>query len=162
MSIELIPACQWHLLDPSRGLGRGFTRAVIRISMLSKYSIAAAFFLLISTPTIVLAQNESAPTATSTPTMIPTIPQIQLQPQPGYGPAPLTVGFYASSSDPDGAPFESFIWNFGDGQVSNLPPTVLFHTYTNPGSYVVTVTATTSDGREASSFAGIIVTPPAQ
>jgi PKD repeat protein len=126
--------------------------------MFCKYSIAA-LLILISTHAIALAQNESA---TSTPMMIPTIPHIQLQPLPGYGPAPLTVGFYASSSDPEGAPFQMFRWNFGDGQVSTLPPIALFHTYTNPGSYVVTVTATTSDGKVASSFAGIIVTPPAQ
>jgi PKD repeat protein len=94
--------------------------------------------------------------------MLPTIPHITLQPLPGYGPAPLTVGFMTSSSDAEGAQFETFRWNFGDGQVSTLPPTALFHTYTTPGSYVVTVTATTSDGHQASSFAGIIVTQPAQ
>jgi PKD repeat protein len=132
--------------------------------MSRKYSIALAIFLLLSTtPTLVRAQNnDGAPTATRTPMMIPTLPHIQLQPLPGYGPAPLTVGFFASSSDPEGAPFAMYRWNFGDGQVSTLPPIALFHTYTNPGSYVVTVTATTTDGHQASSFAGIIVTPPAQ
>jgi len=132
--------------------------------MSRKYSIAVAIFLLASTsPTFVRAQNNNgAPTATRTPMMIPTIPHVQLQPLPGYGPAPLTVGFYASSSDPEGAPFAMYRWNFGDGQVSTLPPIALFHTYTNPGSYVVTVTATTTDGHQASGFAGIIVTPPAQ
>ena len=125
-------------------------------------SSIAALILLASMPTFARAQNNNgAPTATRTPMMIPTIPHIQLQPVPGYGPAPLTVGFLASSSDPEGAPFQMFRWNFGDGQVSTLPPLALFHTYTNPGSYVVTVTATTSDGRQASAFAGIIVTPPA-
>jgi hypothetical protein len=134
--------------------------------MSRKYSIAVAFFLLASrlmTPGLVRAQNlNGVPTATRTPMMIPTIPHIQLQPLPGYGPAPLTVGFFASSSDPHGAPFAMYRWNFGDGQVSTLPPIALFHTYTNPGSYVVTVTATTTDGHQASGFAGIIVTPPAQ
>ena len=132
--------------------------------MSRKYSIAVAIFLLASTmPALVRAQNNNgAPTATSTPMMIPAIPHIQLQPLPGYGPAPLTVGFFASSSEPEGAPFAMYRWNFGDGQVSTLPPIALFHTYANPGSYVVTVTATTTDGHQASGFAGIIVTPPAQ
>jgi len=123
---------------------------------------AAIFIMIASTRTFVLAQNGAGPSATRTPMMLPTIPHIQLQPLPGYGPAPLTVGFMTSSSDAEGAQFETFRWNFGDGQVSTLPPTALFHTYTTPGSYVVTVTATTSDGHQASSFAGVIVTQPAQ
>jgi len=63
---------------------------------------------------------------------------------PAYGPAPLTVGFFVSSLNPDAAPITSYIWNFGDGQVSMLPPTALFHTYANPGSYIVNVTVTDS------------------
>ena len=92
--------------------------------------------------------------------MLPAIAQIQLLPVPGYGPAPLTVGFMLSSHDPETV-LQTFIWNFGDGQVSMLPPTAMFHTYTTPGSYVVTVTATTADGHSASSFAGVVVTQPA-
>src|SRR5258708_27550037 len=134
--------------------------------MICKRSIATAsaaiLVVIASTHTIVLAQSGPGATATRTPMMLPTIPHIQLQPLPGYGPAPLTVGFMASGSDPEGAPFETFRWNFGDGQVSTLPPTALFHTYTNPGSYVVTLTATTTHAHQASSFAGVIVTPPAQ
>jgi len=92
--------------------------------------------------------------------MLPAIPMIQLQPVPSYGPAPLTVGFMVSSADPKTV-LQTFAWNFGDGQVSMLPPTALFHTYATPGSYVVTVTATTADGHQASSFAGVVVTQPA-
>ncbi len=102
-----------------------------------------------------------AATATSTPMMMPMIPQIQLQTVPAYGPAPLTVGFFVSSINPEAAPVASYIWNFGDGQVSMIPPTSLFHTYTNPGSYVVNVTVTDTDGHQASAFAGVIVTQPA-
>ena len=58
--------------------------------------------------------------------VMPMIPQIQLQPVPAYGPAPLTVGFFLSSLNPESAPLASYIWNFGDGQVSMLPPTALF------------------------------------
>ena len=134
--------------------------------MICKRSITAAsaaiFIMFATTHMLVLAQNAAGPAATRTPMTMPTIPHVTLQPLPGYGPAPLTVGFMASSSDPEGAPFQTFRWNFGDGAVSTLPPTALFHTYTKPGSYVVTVTATTTDGRQASGFAGVIVTPPSQ
>jgi PKD repeat protein len=115
------------------------------------------FLILAIVTTSALAQNV---TATPTPIVMPMIPQIRLQTVPAYGPAPLTVGFFVSSVNPEAAPLASYIWNFGDGQVSMLPPTALFHTYTNPGSYVVNVTATDTDGHQASSFAGVIVTQP--
>jgi PKD repeat protein len=120
---------------------------------------ACAFSLLILVTTSAFAQN---PAPTPTPMVMPMIPQIQLQPVPAYGPAPLTVGFFVSSLNPESAPLASYIWNFGDGQVSMLPPTALFHTYTTPGSYVVNVTATDTDGHQASTFAGVIVTQPPQ
>ena len=93
--------------------------------------------------------------------VMPAIPQIQLQPVPSYGPAPLTVGFFVTPVDPETV-LQSYVWSFGDGQVSMLPPASLFHTYTNPGSYVVNLTATTADGHSASTFAGITVTQPMQ
>ena len=122
---------------------------------------ACAFSLLMlaGVTTSAFAQN---PSPTPAPMVMPMIPQIQLQPVPAYGPAPLTVGFFVSSLNPESAPLASYIWNFGDGQVSMLPPTALFHTYTNPGSYVVNVTATDTDGHQASTFAGVIVTQPPQ
>jgi PKD repeat protein len=121
-------------------------------------AFAALFVVLAAMTTSALAQEASA---TPTPMMMPAIPLIQLQTVPAYGPAPLTVGFFVSSTDPAAAPLTSYIWNFGDGQVSMLPPTALFHTYTNPGSYVVNVTATDTDGHQATTFAGVIVTQPA-
>jgi PKD repeat protein len=122
-------------------------------------AVAVSSLVLAGFSTSALAQSES-PTATPTPMILPAIPQIRVLPVPGYGPAPLTVGFMLSSPDPETV-LQTFIWNFGDGQVSMLPPTAMFHTYTTPGSYVVTVTATTADGHQASSFAGVVVTQPA-
>ncbi len=119
-------------------------------------AVAATLLVLLTTP--VWAQEA---TATAAPMILPKVPQIQLQTVPAYGPAPLTVGYFVSSIDPETV-LQSFAWNLGDGQVSMLPPTALFHTYTNPGSYVVTVTATTSDGHSATSFAAVIVTQPPQ
>ena len=126
-----------------------------------KRSIAAvAATLLVLTRLTAPAWAQEA-TATAAPMILPKVPQIQLQTVPAYGPAPLTVGFFVSSIDPETV-LQSFAWNLGDGQVSMLPPTSLFHTYTNPGSYVVTVTATTADGHSATSFAAVIVTQPPQ
>jgi cytochrome c len=125
---------------------------------MTEWALAALVMLLIGLASSAFAQNA---TATPTPMVMPTIPQIRLQTVPAYGPAPLVVGFFVSSVNPDAAPLASYIWNFGDGQVSMLPPTALFHTYTNPGSYVVNVTVTDTAGHQASSFAGVIVTQPA-
>jgi PKD repeat protein len=121
-------------------------------------AFAASLPLVFSLTTSTFAQNAMP---TPTPMMMPNIPQIQLQPVPAYGPAPLTVGFFVTSINPESAPIASYLWNFGDGQVSMLPPTALFHTYTTPGSYLVNVTTTDTDGHRASSFAGIVVTQPA-
>jgi cytochrome c len=90
---------------------------------------------------------------------LPQPPSITMNAVPGYGPAPLTVGFFVNAVDPEGKPFVSYLWNFGDGQVSMDPPLTFFHTYTNPGSYVATVSATTSDGRTAIAYVGITVRP---
>jgi PKD repeat protein len=128
--------------------------------MRSSIAAFAALFLLLATMTTSALAQEA--TATPTPMTMPAIPLIQLQTVPAYGPAPLTVGFFVSSTDPAAAPLTSYIWNFGDGQVSMLPPTALFHTYTNPGSYVVNVTATDTEGHQATTFAGVIVTQPAR
>jgi PKD repeat protein len=125
---------------------------------MTKSGFAVALLILCGLSSSALAQDA---TPTPAPMILPAIPRIELSPVPGYGPAPLTVGFMLRSPDPETV-LQSFIWNFGDGQVSALPPTVLFHTYTTPGSYVVTVTASTADGHSASSFAGIVVTQPPQ
>lgn len=125
---------------------------------MTKRALALSLLMLIGATSSAFAQ---AATATPTPMVMPMIPQIRLQTVPAYGPAPLVVGFFVSSVNPEAAPMASYIWNFGDGQVSMLPPTALFHTYANPGSYVVNVTVTDTAGHQASSFAGVIVTQPA-
>ena len=126
-----------------------------------KRSIAASIATLLVLARLIAPAWAQEATATAAPMTLPKIPSIQLQTVPAYGPAPLTVGYFVSSIDPETV-LQSFAWNLGDGQVSMLPPTALFHTYTNPGSYVVTVTATTSDGHSATSFAAVIVTQPPQ
>ncbi|MHB8384680.1 MAG: PKD domain-containing protein [Candidatus Binataceae bacterium] len=91
----------------------------------------------------------------------PNIPRITLQALPGYGPAPLIVGFLVMSANPESAPLVSYRWSFGDGQVSTMPPTVMYHRFAIPGTYTVTVTATTADGQNATGLAGVTVTQAA-
>ncbi|MEL6676903.1 MAG: PKD domain-containing protein, partial [Bacteroidota bacterium] len=56
---------------------------------------------------------------------------------------PLTVNFADLSTSP-ADPIVSWVWNFGDGNISNLPsPT---HTYSTPGIFTVTLTVTTANG----------------
>jgi PKD repeat protein len=90
---------------------------------------------------------------------LPQPPLITMTAVPGYGPAPLTVGFFVNTVDPEGKGFVSYVWNFGDGQVSMDPPLTFFHTYSKTGTYVATVNATTSDGRTAISYVGVTVRP---
>ena len=80
---------------------------------------------------------------------------------PPYGNAPLAVGFVVLANDPEGLGFLTYSWNFGDGEVSSLPPEAyIFHTYQKPGNYVAELTVTTVDGRKATLFQGITVQPP--
>ncbi len=159
----MFPLAQVISEDPARlfpfprgkGLGVRFPR-IVRDAR-SVMAVALSFLLLAAATTSAFAQE---PTPTRTPMVLPVIPQIRLQTVPAYGSAPLTVGFFVSSINPDAAPIASYVWNFGDGHVSMLPPTALFHTYAIPGSYIVNVTVTDANGHQASSFAGVIVTQP--
>jgi|SRR5579863_7048487 len=77
---------------------------------------------------------------------------------PPYGSAPLKVGFFVLADDPEGLGFLTYSWNFGDGTVSALPPELyIFHTYTNPGSYLCSLTIKTVDGRSQTFMQGVVV-----
>lgn len=91
--------------------------------------------------------------------MMPEPLLVTVQAIPGYGPAPLLVGFMIHATDPAGAAITSFKWNFGDGHTSVSPPLLAYNTYAQSGNYVASVTITTSDGRSATGFAGVIVKP---
>ncbi|ADI13817.1 PKD domain-containing protein [Truepera radiovictrix] len=69
-------------------------------------------------------------------------PTVTLSGSTAQGPAPLTVSFNATASDPDGDPL-TYRWNFGDGTTAegNASQTV---TYTEPGEYTASVVV--SDG----------------
>lgn len=105
-----------------------------------------------------MAMPNASPTAAGR-MMIPEPLLVTLQAVPGYGPAPLLVGFLVNAVDPSGADIVSYNWNFGDGHSSILPPTLAYNTYSIAGNYVASVTITTADGRSATGFTGIIVKP---
>lgn len=105
--------------------------------------------------------NGNAQASPTAAIQFPNIPRITLQVLPGYGPAPLLVGFLVMSANPESAPLVTYRFSFGDGQISTMPPTMLYHSFTNPGTYTVTVTATTADGQNATAIAGVTVTQAA-
>jgi PKD repeat protein len=75
---------------------------------------------------------------------------------PTSGIAPLAVSFNGSgSSDPDGS-IASYAWTFGDG--SSGTGATPSHTYTAPGSYTATLTATDNLGATGSTTVGITAT----
>lgn len=94
------------------------------------------------------------------PIEFPHPPRIRVQPIPTYGTAPMAVGFMVTNGNPNSAPIVSYRWSFGDGTISTLPPTLFYHTYTKPGSYVVQVTGTTADGLNSTGTAGVVVRGP--
>ena len=135
----------------------------------SKLWLALAALMMLS-----LAGSACAPafaqepsSAQSEPTPTPDVesaapPMVTLHPFPSYGSAPLTVGFILGTNLDQDDPVVSYQWNFGDGQVSTVPPHVLFHTFKKPGSYVVTVTITSADGRVGIGMGAVIAAPPAR
>ncbi len=76
-----------------------------------------------------------------------------------YSPTTLdTVYFNPSLYDPAGQSFVRYEWSFGDGTTSTDYSAQ--HKYANPGTYTVTFTATTEDGRSGSSTQTVSVSPP--
>jgi hypothetical protein len=105
------------------------------------------------------AMPDSSPSANGHMMMMPEPLLVTVQALPGYGPAPLLVGFLVNATDPSNAPIVSFNWNFGDGHISTSPPLQAYNTYASAGNYVASVTVTTADGRSATGFTGVTVKP---
>ncbi len=112
---------------------------------------------------IITPQNESLqgrPTPGILKVPIPEQPAVSLLVVPTYGTAPMMTGMLASVTVPEeNNPILSFRWDFGDGQVSTSPVVPLFHVYKNPGTYIVTLVVTTSDGLSATAVEGVVVRP---
>ena len=74
------------------------------------------------------------------------------------GDIPLTVSFSSTgSNDPNGT-VTGYLWDFGDESTS--PDANPAHTFTTPGNYVVTVTATDNQGAKSINTVPIAVTAP--
>ena len=66
-------------------------------------------------------------------------PSVTLNANTGSGAAPLTINFTSTATDSDGT-IQSYSWDFGDGYTSNTQNPS--HTFSNPGTYNVTLEAT--------------------
>jgi len=65
------------------------------------------------------------------------------------GTAPATVDFWSNPYPNIEDPFPegtTFLWDFGDGTTSTEGPNAVYHTYTTPGIYDVTLTVTFPEG----------------
>jgi PKD repeat protein len=122
--------------------------------------VIAAVILAAIAPVRIAAQEEEMPTPMATPEMM-MLPKVAIFAQPGYGTAPLTVGFIPQIHDIGNSDIVSYRWVFGNGQVATTPPLVTYAIYKTPGVYVASLTITTADGRSATGFAGITVKAPA-
>ncbi len=78
--------------------------------------------------------------------------------EPIYGPAPLTVDFFASLANPQ--PSLIYQWDFGDGAVSSLPSGAYMpHVYQRPGTYLCLLTLLTPQGRSTTLATTVVVRP---
>jgi PKD repeat protein len=82
-------------------------------------------------------------------------PGLAAEASPHLGTAPLTVAFNAGSLLMPRADDSSFTWNFDDGQSSGGKTAT--HTFTTPGTYMVTLAAAGSSGRKYTTWVVIIV-----
>jgi gliding motility-associated-like protein len=93
---------------------------------------------------VTVSENGCTGNAQTTITIYPN-PIISFNAISTSGCAPLTVTFTNQSTPPDA----NFIWNFGNGQTSETYSNVSI-TYTNQGSYTVSLSASTADGCQSS------------
>jgi hypothetical protein len=131
----------------------------MRAIVLWAVAVCAAAIITIAPARICAQENDEAPTPMATPEMM-LLPSVGMFPYPAYGTAPLTVGFIPQVHDLAGAEIVAYKWNFGDGHVATTPPLVTFNVYTQPGTYVASLTITTADGRSATGFASVTVKTP--
>ncbi|MHB8764778.1 MAG: PKD domain-containing protein [Deferrisomatales bacterium] len=80
--------------------------------------------------------------------------------EPASGDAPLPVTFTATATDPDGGDLVDYLWTVGALQTSTGTSGAFAHTFTEPGSYTVTVTVTDSQGKSSSRGVAVSVIDP--
>ncbi|MFG2821161.1 PKD domain-containing protein [Kitasatospora sp. NPDC048365] len=77
------------------------------------------------------------------------------------GPAPYTVKFTATAVNTFGAPQAEYLFDFGDGETLKSTEPTVSHTYTKPGTYQTTLTATDTQGGKALASANSVIVKPA-
>ena len=89
-------------------------------------------------------------------------PTVTATADPSAGEAPLPVGFSADATDPDGDDL-AYEWDFGvDGTDADEASTKdASYTYEESGDYTATVTATDTEGAEATDTVKVAVSEPA-
>ena len=87
----------------------------------------------------------------------PGFPVIEAFADPATGQAPLETRFTASGYDPDGSQL-SYRWVFSDG--GSVLGRAVTRTFTTPGTYTATVTATDGQGEATSKEVTVTVTAP--
>jgi PKD repeat protein len=109
---------------------------------------------------VILTETNSLGTNTTTETGYITVgvvaPVASLSATPTDGAAPLTVQFSDTSTNTP----TSWNWNFGDGSSSSVQDPV--HTYSTPGAYTVTLTATNAEGSNVATETNLISVNTAQ
>ena len=81
--------------------------------------------------------------------------KVSISAMPKVGLAPLTVDFAGGGIDPAGGQFLVFNWNFGDQTTAT--GAFVTHTYTRPGTYIVTLSGTTNNAATAQAATEIVV-----
>ncbi|MBN1480835.1 PKD domain-containing protein [candidate division KSB1 bacterium] len=82
---------------------------------------------------------------------------------PQIGLPPLIVTFDASASfDPQGTPFSTYQWDFGDGESKSVSVPVTLHTYSKAGTYTVTLEIMNAEGEKATAHAPVYVSAKAE
>ncbi len=117
------------------------------------------------TATLVVTDNDGAPSATATRQVTVTAPLANVAPTAAFTAttAGLTVSVNGSdSADSDGT-VDSWAWDFGDGSpVVTTQTASTTHTYSNPGPYTVSLVVTDDDGAPSTAVTRDVTatTPP--
>jgi len=125
---------------------------------ISVFAAAIAIVLGVGMRTTAIGQEPEAAQTPSRRVEIREPLMIRITAVPPYGAAPLLAGFFVNSVDLT-EPLVSYVWNFGDGHISTLPPPMAYNTYSKPGTYLVSVTVVSASGRQATGFVSVIVKP---
>jgi peptide/nickel transport system substrate-binding protein len=67
-----------------------------------------------------------------------------------------SVTFNASTSTSSGGSINGYIWSFGDGIVQTTSAPLATHMYVYPGNYLVLLTVTDTNGKNASNWASLL------